>query len=549
MGLEKYEYPASGSVSDSWLPQASPTFADFVNGRDLGIATETSAGNKLYAYGTALHATLFSRTYQCLSEADRAAFENFVSVVGGDDFRFTDERGVPHRVKFASFAPTWRDAFNDFWTVSFSMRGEMIAPPSLKKIPAGLRRDLLFYAPLTTSLGAFGRWNVTPSFVRGSTATYVDPLSGLIVQAANNTPRFEANGLLIEGGRTNLLLRSQEFDHAAWVKNAATIVANDTTAPDGTATADRLVESATTAAFYASQGVSITAGATLSMTLYAKASTRSWIRLQVNSDGDNGVRSWFNLSAGTIGTVETFGTGSGAVASIEAAANGFYRCRLSGKVDPASTGAWCIAVLATGDGVQAYAGDGSSGLWIWGAQCEEASFPSSYIPTIGAPVARAADRLSFSADGHALQAQGTAIIAVRPRGLDANQQVFVDLHDGTTITRHTIVTGAAASQRPRLITLVSGVTQADLELAGGVDDLVVGATKTLAITWQANDIHFFTSGVDRLSDNSASMPTLLTIQLGSNAAGGSSSYAHHRDLAIFVRPLTATELASVHALF
>jgi hypothetical protein len=47
-------------VTDSWLPTANPVFGDFVNGRDLGIAVEMSAGNKHYAYGSALqHRTTF----------------------------------------------------------------------------------------------------------------------------------------------------------------------------------------------------------------------------------------------------------------------------------------------------------------------------------------------------------------------------------------------------------------------------------------------------------------------------------------------------------
>ncbi len=221
MALEKFEYPASGNVTDSWLPTANPIFPEFVNGRDLGIAVEVSAGNKHYAYGAALHSTFFQRVYQNVNESDRAAFENFCSVAGGDYFKFTDERGVPHKVKFAAFAPTWKDAFNDNWSFAFTMRGEMAAPPSLARVPAGLRRDLLFYAPLVADLGAFGRWDVTPT-------STLSPLT------------FAANGVLFDGGDG---LSYLENGHALPAQGTI-IFACDVTATSGGADAYQFVDAA-----------------------------------------------------------------------------------------------------------------------------------------------------------------------------------------------------------------------------------------------------------------------------------------------------------------
>jgi hypothetical protein len=59
-------------------------------------------------------------------------------------------------------------------------------------------------------------------------ATYVDS-SGFVVGATDNQPRFDYDpvtlapkGLLIDEQRTNRLLRSEEFDDAAWTKNNST---------------------------------------------------------------------------------------------------------------------------------------------------------------------------------------------------------------------------------------------------------------------------------------------------------------------------------------
>ena len=83
------------------------------------------------------------------------------------------------------------------------------------------------------------------TFSRTSTATYYDQY-GTLQTAAMGEARFdydpatgEAKGLLIEEQRTNLLTYSEQFDNAAWIKTRLSVDANNTTAPDGTLTADK----------------------------------------------------------------------------------------------------------------------------------------------------------------------------------------------------------------------------------------------------------------------------------------------------------------------
>ena len=59
---------------------------------------------------------------------------------------------------------------------------------------------------------------------------------------------LQPKGFLVEEARTNLLLRSEEFDNANWTKSRATVTANAATAPDGTSNADKLVEDSTASA-------------------------------------------------------------------------------------------------------------------------------------------------------------------------------------------------------------------------------------------------------------------------------------------------------------
>src|SRR5690606_5381998 len=85
------------------------------------------------------------------------------------------------------------------------------------------------------------------TFTRASEGTYFDS-AGTQQTAAVNEPRvdydpltLELRGLLVEEQRTNLLLRSQEFDNASWSKVSSSVSANAAVAPDGTLTADKII--------------------------------------------------------------------------------------------------------------------------------------------------------------------------------------------------------------------------------------------------------------------------------------------------------------------
>ena len=105
-------------------------------------------------------------------------------------------------------------------------------------------------APTTALSLTDGSLDASFTFTRASTGYYYDS-SGILTSAAIDAPRFDYNpttleikGLLIENAATNLTNYSEEADNAWWAKQAVTISANTTTAPDGALTADSMVETA-----------------------------------------------------------------------------------------------------------------------------------------------------------------------------------------------------------------------------------------------------------------------------------------------------------------
>jgi hypothetical protein len=234
------------------------------------------------------------------------------------------------------------------------------------------------------------------TFTRSTTGTYVGS-DGLIKTAAANEPRFDHNpltreslGLLVEEARTNQALYSSDFSNAAWVEAGTTKTANALAALDGTTTAALVVPTAVSATHKIRQSVSTTDSA-LTFSIYLKAAGYS--RIALNEQAQIGASSAIiNLADGT-------GATSGTVVSN--AGNGWYRVSWSSTFGAAIPKMFGVVVLPTGGSGEnpnsfTWTGNGTSGIYVWGAQLEAGAFPTSYIPTTASTVTRAADIASIT---------------------------------------------------------------------------------------------------------------------------------------------------------
>jgi hypothetical protein len=226
---------------------------------------------------------------------------------------------------------------------------DLFADASLVMIPEGYGTGVVYgQRPLTSDSQL--------TFTRASTATRVGP-----------------DGL-IEKVRTNLLLQSETFDNASWVKNAATVTANTTANPlNGALTADTITLDAGTAQKFLAQ--SLTQNGLFTQSAYLKAGTHQFVQFLVG--GDVSRFAAFDLVNGTSSV-------TGGVATITAVANGFYRCTFT-----FTTAIGANMTIIAVDSLAAPRADStaSTGTFIaFGCQLETGDIATDYIPTTTAAV-------------------------------------------------------------------------------------------------------------------------------------------------------------------
>lgn len=384
------------------------------------------------------------------------------------------------------------------------VESNVLPTPVLPYLTLDFLSDSYLWAPGGESPSAFD-FASEALIQRSSTASYYGA-DGLLQIAAANQPRLDhipgsstPRGLLVESAATNLLANSHDLQSGSWTKVNASISSNVAMAPDGTMTADKLVENTAGGTHdirYPS--LIVTPGQTYTLSIFIKAAERSAGQIQIYGGG--GITTLFDTAGdGSIINVGTYGGWTNGAVAVEKI--GDFR-RFSITVAPDFGSVTAAIFMQNAGGSASYTGDGSSGLILWGGQLEAGTLATSHIPTNGAAVTRSADLYELPASWwqtaggsftteYELQQQITTAVATLYNSAD--QDRYIELTNPGLKVRHggaisnlnlgavasgTVATRIAPNDLAGSFNGGAIVTNTSGAVPSGLDRLAIGGTSS-----------------------------------------------------------------------
>lgn len=391
---------------------------------------------------------------------------------------------------------------------------------------------LYFYAntTFTGSIDNVSAKEVTDAdfdFDRNSTATRVNE-EGLIEEVAIDTPRIDFTGgtgsILLEPSSTNLVTYSEDFSQ--WLLIGITTTANAVISPDGLLNASKLVATSGSSNKVIAQGITAN---TYTASVFAKKGEFEGIIISTGTTG-----AFFNLNTNTY---RTYYTSPPTSYNIENYGNGWYRYSIT------FTQALGDSIyIGPNDNVStslAITGNGTSGIYTFGAQLEALSYPTSYIPTNGSTQTRSADAATNAGNSDLISSTEGVLYVEAKVFYDSSHTNRIALSDGTSNNRITLEWDETTQNRIRVHINTHSLLSYD------VSDLSV--FNKVAIKYALNDYALWFNGVEVVTQLSGALPTGMDVleMTGAGLGAAGSFYGNVKCVAVFKEALTDTELTKL----
>jgi hypothetical protein len=355
----------------------------------------------------------------------------------------------------------------------------------------------------------------------------------------NDVPRLDYSGgascasLLLESQRTNLLRHSTNFS-GNWSLDDATKVSDSTISPDGNNNAITLIGNTNASRHNISQSAS--GSVTASLSVFAKAKELRYLQIASANSTNQYVN--FDVSDGTIGTVGS----SFSDAKIEDYGNGWYRCSVTSTNQYNAMYISLVSSL-TSSWLESWTmSNNTDGLYLYGAQLEQGSYPTSYIPTTTATVTRTADVCNNAGTSATFNSTEGVLFA----------EIAALANDGTK-RRITINNGSST----QFVQLEYSVTTNTIKVGVYNGSLQGFFTETLsdlttfnkiAYSYKANEFKLFANGIQLsttiTSGTTFSSGTLSTLSFD-NGASADDFYGNTKQLMTFNEALSDEELSDL----
>lgn len=256
---------------------------------------------------------------------------------------------------------------------------------------------------------------------------------GDLVRVTHSTPMWGSNTARILRSVDNILSYSEDFTHSVWVKTNASISSNVINSPIESLTADKLVENSATTVVHSIKAASVTTANIHTFSIYLKAGERTYALISFDTVQSVGI----NLTNGII--TET--TGSNIYAETIPYADNWWRVVVTATVSAIRD----VYIYTSTNGIfanRAYTGNGTSGIYLWGAQLQQASEVNTYLPTSNTPLTELVLDNDFDI-------QSNTAYCVRIRSDDGSSTVKNLVNYTSSDSTNTIYLSSACTEKQR----------------------------------------------------------------------------------------------------
>ena len=390
--------------------------------------------------------------------------------------------------------------------------------------------------------------NTLQFYVFSSFVGSIDNVSVIEITDDTDLPRINyTNGegsLLLENQSTNTATYSNDFTQGDIFNGSnnpnvlvAVLTSQQAISPDGTNNAWLLKDDSDGAVGQSQiniNGVNVNSNDFNTISIFVKkALTNDFFALtSQNFDSSANGTTWFNISNGTLGTIDSNHT-----AKIEDYGNGWYRCQITFKSTTDLIGAIKLR-LADTNGNNNVTRNGTNGVYLYGLQCEAdatQNYATSYIPTNGSTVTRLADVCNNAGSSDLINSEeGVLYFEAKTDNIDVGS---ISINNGTSSVRIT------ARFRP-------DISRIQMTINGSTDDfnynsqtITLSEYNKIAIVYNNGQYYFFVNGVKSIIQNKGTFSANSFTQMDFNRGGGSEIfYGNVKTVAVFKEALSDTEL-------